>query len=60
MRTCTTCGKSINRGSTAAHQGHARCLVCLTAEVMRDWRYLPRYAYRQRVYDAIERTAKRT
>ena len=38
MKTCITCGHSINRGGHA-RENNERCVICLNDEAMRGWRY---------------------
>ena len=39
MKLCTPCHRPITRGHCGSQPSGARCLVCRTAELLRDFRY---------------------
>ena len=38
MRTCRTCDRPINRGSTAGTGHNGICRVCLVAQALKGWK----------------------
>lgn len=39
MNHCISCGRHVSRGRTHTDTHAVRCLVCATAQALRDWRF---------------------
>lgn len=42
MKTCATCPRPLNAGSTAMNSHDTRCLICRTAELFKGWQWPPK------------------